>query len=252
MRLMITALHFLTIIRLWKVGETTGENLGRSMAWFPLVGAFIGLIAAGVAVAAQIVFSSHVAAVFVVAVLVIVTGALHQDGFADTIDGLAAGWDRERALAIMKDSAIGSYGVVGLILLITAKVMLIAEIPRGMLVGTLIAMPVAGRWSTVCLASLFPYARSGSGTAAVFVRFAGKRETAWASVWALVLTAVATQWGGVLSFAACIMWTFCVGTFFLRRIGGVTGDIMGAVNETAEVLFLVGMIVIPNLSGGVL
>jgi len=250
MRLLVTALQFLTIIRLRDIGETTGNDLGRSMAWFPLVGAFVGLIAAGVAVAAQACFSPYVAAVFVVAALIIITGALHQDGFGDTVDGLAAGRNRERALAIMKDSAIGSYGVVGLILLIAAKVTLIADIPRHMLVGTLIAMPVTGRWATVCLASVFPYARSGAGTAEVFVRFAGKREAASATVWALIVTVAATQWRGLLAFAVCVIWTICMGTFFQRRIGGVTGDVMGAANETAEVLFLIGMIVVARLTGG--
>ena len=234
----VTALQFLTIIRISKNHELTEEELGSSMAWFPLVGLVIGLILAGVRSILVLILPLFLADVLVIATLVIVAGALHLDGFADTIDGLAGGKDRERILAIMKDSRIGSFAVAGLTLLLLLKVFALTGVPEDVKIRTLIVMPVLGRWSTVQLASFFSYARSGSGTALAFTRFAGRKEYLVSTfITAAILTGF-FQLRGLAVMLLVAAATLFIGFFFKRRIGGVTGDIMGASCELNEVLCL--------------
>jgi len=244
MKSFLTALQFLTVIRLSKNLDTTGEKLGKSMACFPLVGFLIGLILVGVRAVLDMVFPSSLVDILVIVTLVIVAGAFHLDGFADTVDGLAGGTDREKTLAIMKDSRIGSFAVVGLILLLILKVFALMEIPVEIKNRVLIIMPVLGRWSTVQLASFFNYARSGYGTALAFTQFAGKKE---AIISTLITAAIVTGLfllQGLFIFLFVGMFTFLFGLFFKKRIGGVTGDIMGAGCELSEVITLLLMCVL--------
>ncbi|MBN2568751.1 MAG: adenosylcobinamide-GDP ribazoletransferase [Deltaproteobacteria bacterium] len=234
----VTALQFLTIIRISKNHVISEEQLGSSMAWFPLVGLVIGLILAGVRFLLVFVLPFPVADVLVIATLVIVTGALHLDGFADTIDGLAGGKDKERTLAIMRDSRIGSFAVAGLTLLLLLKVFALIGVPENVKIKAIIIMPVLGRWSTVQLASFFNYARSGSGTALVFIQFAERKEYLVSTLITAAILIGFLQLRGLAVMLLTAAATLFIGFFFKRRIGGVTGDIMGASCELNEVLCL--------------
>jgi adenosylcobinamide-GDP ribazoletransferase len=238
MRGFLRALQFLTIIRVSKDLEMTEKQLASSMAYFPLVGLVVGLILAGVWYVADMVLPSSVADVMVIITLVVVAGSLHLDGLADTVDGLAGGKDRERILAIMRDSQIGSFAVVALILVLLLKVVALIEVPADMKYRTLLVTPVVGRWSTVQLASCFRYARSGPGVAQAFTQFAGKKEFLVSSLITAVVVIGLFLWYGVLIVAIIGGFTMLFGLFFKRRIGGVTGDIMGAACELVEVLAL--------------
>ena len=234
----LRALQFLTIIRISKNLDITEKKLGNSMACFPLVGLLIGLILVGVRTVLGTVLPSSLVDILVIVTLVVVAGYFHLDGFADTVDGLAGGTDRGKILDIMRDSRIGSFAVTGLILLLILKVFTLMEVPAEIKNRALIIMPVLGRWSTVQLASFFDYARSGPGTALAFTQFAGKKE---AIISTLITAAIVTglfllQGLFILLFVG--MFTLLFGFFFKRRIGGVTGDIMGAGCELSEVITL--------------
>jgi adenosylcobinamide-GDP ribazoletransferase len=235
----VTALQFLTVIRVSRSHDMADAHVGRSMAWFPIVGLVIGLILAGVRFLLIVILPPSIVDVLVIVTLVIVTGALHLDGFADTVDGLAGGGERERILAIMKDSRIGSFAVAGLTLLLLVKVFALVNVPMEVKMRTLIVTPLLGRWSTVLLASSFSYARSEQGTGEVFTRYAGKRETVIATV--ITFFAVTALFGvpGIVIVATSVVLTLLFGLYFRRRIGGVTGDIMGASCELTEALVLV-------------
>ena len=234
-----TALQFLTVIRIRKNLDVTAEQLAGSMAYFPLAGIVIGLLLAGTRVVLGTVLPAGVADVIVVAILVVLTGALHLDGFADMVDGLAGGRDRERVLAIMKDSRIGSFAVVGVVMLLLLKVAALIGIPEEAKIRALIAAPVLGRWATVQLASFYEYARSGTGTALAFTTFAGMLEYVIATV-VTALTVLGLFFLKGLVLLVCIAGiTWLVGQFFKRRSGGVTGDIMGAACELCEVMTLI-------------
>jgi len=239
MKRFLTALQFLTIIRVPGDRGVGDEDLGGSMSLFPLVGLLIGLILAGVRYILGIALPSPLADISVIALLVIVTGCLHLDGFADTIDGLAGGGDREKTLAIMKDSRIGSFAVVGLILILILKVAALMGVPEEIKSRALIAAPVLGRWSTVQLAAWFDYARAGYGTGRAFTRGAGRREAVISTLIAAVIVAGTFGIRGLVMLLVIAVLTALFGLFFKRRVGGVTGDIMGAACETSETALLI-------------
>jgi len=234
----VAALQFLTIIRVSKNHKITGKQLGSSMAYFPLIGLLIGLILAGVRSLLILILPSFLADVLVIVTLIVMAGALHLDGFADTVDGLAGGKDREKILAIMRDSRIGSFAVTGLVLLLLLKVFALMGVPAEVKNKTLIIMPVLGRWSTVQLASFFNYARSGQGTAQTFLRYAGKGEYLISTLMTALIVITLFRVKGVLILLVAVSFTLLFGLYFKRRIGGVTGDIMGASCELNEMLCL--------------
>ena len=234
----LTALQFLTIIRITKGSDITGEKLGGSMACFPLVGLFLGLVLVAVRYTFGYILSPSIVDILVIAALVIITGALHLDGFADTVDGLAGRNDREKTLAIMRDSRIGAFAVVGIALLLLLKTTTLTNISLLMKDKALLLMPVLGRWATVPLAAFFPYARCGPGTALAFTRFAGIQEVIIASVIALSVAVGLFQFEGLVIFTTVAAVSLLLGFFFKARIGGVTGDIMGAACEVSEVVVL--------------
>lgn len=234
----LAALQFLTIVRVSRGIDITGEDLGRSMAYYPVVGFLIGLTLVAVRLVFGFFLPSPLVDILVIVALIILSGALHLDGFADTIDGLAGGRDREKTLAIMRDNKIGSFAVVGLIILLILKVSALMEVPAEIKNAALMIMPVLGRWSTVQLASGFGYARSGNGTALVFTRFAGGKEYVISTLITAVILFGLFQFRGLVVMLIIAAVTLFVGLFFKRRIGGVTGDIMGAANEINEVITL--------------
>jgi len=234
----LRALQFLTIIRISRNLDITEEKLGNSMACFPLVGLLIGLILVGVRTVLDTVLPSSLVDILVIVTLVVVAGYFHLDGFADTVDGLAGGTDREKTLDIMRDSRIGSFAVTGLILLLILKVFALMEVPEEIKNRTLLIMPVLGRWATVQLAAFFDYARSGPGTALAFTQFAGKKEAIISTLMTAAIVTGLFLLQGLFIFLFVGMFTFLFGLFFKRRVGGVTGDIMGAGCELSELITL--------------
>lgn len=232
------ALLFLTVLPLAAVSPGSTRELGRSMAYFPLVGLGLGLLLAGANYLLGIFFPPAVCAVLVLLLLIYATGALHLDGVADTADGMYGIRDRASRLRIMKDSRVGAMGVVALLCLLLLKVVTLSAIPVVAQWQVLIALPVVGRWMMVALAVLAPYARSEGGTGSVFVEGVGRRELGIATlILAAVLIGFFSLWGLTL-LAGLILAVIALERYFKQRLGGVTGDILGAVCEWSEALFL--------------
>ena len=231
------ALLFLTVLPLTAAGGSA-QQLGRSMAYFPLVGLGLGLLLAGADYLLTIFFPHSVCALLVLLLLIYATGALHLDGVADTADGMYGIRDRASRLRIMKDSRVGAMGVVALLCLLLLKVVSLTAIPPAVRWQVLIALPVVGRWMMVALAVLAPYARSEGGTGSVFVEAAGRRELLIATLFlAAVLLGLFQLWGLTL-LAALILAVISLERYFRVRLGGVTGDILGAACEWSEAIFL--------------
>lgn len=231
------ALLFLTVLPLSPSAGSV-QQLGRSMAYFPLVGFGLGLLLAGANYLLAIFFPPSVCALLVLLLLIYTTGALHLDGVADTADGMYGIRDRATRLRIMKDSRVGAMGVVALLCLLLLKVVPLTAIPPAVRWQVLIALPVVGRWMMVALAVLAPYARSEGGTGSVFVEAAGRRELLIATlILAAVLLGFFHLWGLTLLAALCLA-VFLLERYFKAHLGGVTGDILGAVCEWSEAIFL--------------
>lgn len=232
------ALLFLTVLPLSAASTVKTRELGRSMAYFPLIGLGLGLLLAAANAALGIFFPPSVCALLVLLLLIYCTGALHLDGVADTADGMYGIRDRATRLRIMKDSRVGAMGVVALLCLLLLKVVTLSALPPAVRWPVLIALPVVGRWMMVALAVLAPYARSEGGTGSVFVEEVGQRELGIATlILAVVLIGFFKLWGLTL-LAALILAVIALERYFRQRLGGVTGDILGAVCEWSEAFFL--------------
>jgi adenosylcobinamide-GDP ribazoletransferase len=239
----LDALRFLTIVPLGRGGggETVEpERMASSMAYFPLVGAWLGVFLWLLDFSLGKILPHLVVAVLLVGFLALITGGLHLDGLADTLDGIFGGrGDRERALAIMKDSRVGAMGVVGLALLLLLKFTCIDAL-HGLARGqALIVMPMLARFSQVQLAYRSEYARKEGSLARPFVEFLELRHFIAAAVGALLITYIAAGFRGLLPLAATLAFTLGARLYFHGKLGGVTGDTIGFVSEINEALVLV-------------
>ena len=228
MRRLLCALAFLT--RLPIPFAFDAADVGRATLVFPLVGALLGLAAAGVARAP---LPPWVVAVLVVAFGAVATGALHLDGLADSADGFGGGRTREDVLRIMKDHAIGAYGAVALILVIAVKIACVQSLLHDW--RALVAAPMIARWTSVPLSRLLPYARPG-GTGKALGDHVGALEVVGASLLCGAGAWWLGGWRGAACLGAAIISTGIGALVCARRIGGITGDTMGANSELTEAL----------------
>lgn len=251
LRLLLLALQFLTRLPVpcW-VGHEP-ELMRRAARHFPLVGALIGAAAAGVALAAHLVWSAPVAAGLAVAFTVWLTAALHEDGLADTADALLGASGREKALAILKDSRIGTYGAAALGLVLLLRVVLAADLMvRGAwaLTAGLIAANASGRALAVLMMCTLPYAgdEALAKTRGV-TRDRSAADTAWACfIGALMLMFATTLQPAplaTLGVSLVLLLTLFLGlrAVLQRRLAGYTGDTLGAAEQLGEVAVLLAL-----------
>jgi len=236
---LFVAFSFLTIIPLSIKSGLREKDLATSMGYFPLVGLFIGGILTGINIFGGKIFPPYLTDLFIVLALTIITGGLHLDGLADTVDGLAGGDTKEKTLSIMKDSHTGPMGVLAIVFAILFKYMAILSMSASMKDKALLIMPVVSRWSMVAMAYFAPYARHEGGTGMVFVKNVSWTSLILASGFVIILTLIIGGWktGGIVLFTVSVVTLLCI-LYFIKRLGGVTGDILGAVNEVNEVMVL--------------
>jgi adenosylcobinamide-GDP ribazoletransferase len=217
-------------------------QLGRSLAFFPLVGLLLGglLLAADAGLA--LLLPRPVGDALLVALLALLTGALHLDGFADLCDGIGGGRDRDTALRIMQDSCIGAFGATGLALLLLVKYQALTAMPPAVKPLALLLMPVVGRWAPVALTVTVPYLRGPEGTGSAFATHAGRRELLLATLTLLVVAASLFRLDAPALVGGGAGVTAAYGLWIRRRLGGVTGDGLGAAVELLEVVTLLTLL----------
>jgi adenosylcobinamide-GDP ribazoletransferase len=239
----IAAWRFLTVIPL-PGRKTVTEDIGRSLVYFPVVGIIIGIILAFIAWAMSLLLPQAVFGVLVVIAMVLVTGALHLDGLADTCDGLGGSTVEERQ-QIMRDSHTGSFGITGMFCILVLKVVSLITIPRGWLLPALIAFPVIGRWAMVYALTVFPYARP-SGLGKAFKERADWLSFTVATIITVLMVALLLRFAGIIILL--LVWGVVTGiaAFCKRKFAGLTGDNYGAICEITETLVLVLIVVLIN------
>lgn len=239
---LIAAAQFLTTIPPLIRRRFTAQEMGLSVGFYPPVGALIGLFL--FAADSLLVFLNMpelLRASLVLTAWVLLTGALHLDGFLDTCDGLLGGFTPERRMEIMRDERVGAYALAGGMLLFLLKfsslVSLNAHLPA------LLITPTIGRWAISTVLVAFPYARpDGLGREM-------KDNTTWkqallASLFALGITWLAAGWQGLLALAAAALVMLVFARYTLKRIPGLTGDIYGATNELVECAVLITLVIL--------
>lgn len=231
------ALRFLTIIPLPGRKASPGE-VGRSLAYFPVAGAIIGLILALLNWLLGFILPLTLARILLIVSLVIISGGLHLDGFVDTCDAMVGGRTVRERWRVMKDSRVGAFGIIGVSLLLLVKYAALNGVPSDWFVPTLVLMPVLSRWSMVYVIFAYPYAKP-SGLGRVFKNEASLTGFLVATVITLAIAVMPAQLPGlIIMFGLWIMVT-AVAFFLNTRFGGLTGDTYGAINEVAEVLVLI-------------
>lgn len=230
----ISAVRFLSVIPLGKPGTFAPETM---VSWFPVAGLLLGAITLLADLTAGCLWPASVVSVLDVLMLIFLTGALHLDGLADTADGLYGRREPEKALEIMKDSRVGAMGLVAVAALLMVKATALSACgPDRRLF--LLVIPALARSSTLFGFRFLPYGRPGGGTGhALFEKPLGLRDF-WAVGVILVLTLLA-GWRGILVILAFAGVTAGTLMFYHRRMGCITGDMLGAMIEITETaLFL--------------
>ena len=239
MRSLINAIGFLSILP----GSAPAKeaDMGRSLRYFPAAGFIISLTGV-LAVYISGGLPGPVRAVIALITLTIITGAIHIDGFADTCDGLYGGKDKEGILRIMRDSHLGTMGVLGLVLLILFKFSILATLSTAASAKMIIVSCVFSRWTQVASCVLYPYARA-EGKAASFIKYASRKELIYATLFALGLIAAFLGVAGLFVFAAALVPVFLFMNYIRMRIGGQTGDTIGAVSELGETAIMLSLLI---------
>jgi adenosylcobinamide-GDP ribazoletransferase len=238
MRRLALAFQFLTILP-WPGGEVRRpEDLGGSVAFYPIVGAALGSCLLGVYAIGAAVFPDGVLRPALVVLLIILTGGLHLDGLADVCDGFYAATTKADALRIMKDPHLGTIAVVGIISVLTMKIVLISYLPVALLCSALLIFPAIGRGGMVWGMWMAPYARPEGGTGEAFFQTLGRRHV-WVATGLLSMwTVLFAGWSAVILLGLAAGATTLFVGYCGRRIGGMTGDTLGALNELLELLIL--------------
>lgn len=250
MQSLLIALQFLTRLPVPKVAVWPREALSRSTIYFPVVGLLVGM---GLAWAYWLLSSRWppmVTSVLVIALWVVVTGALHLDGLADTCDAWMGGATRDEMLRVMRDPHVGLMGIVAIVLALLMKWVMLASLSFGLAVTALLVAPTLGRWACVLVSFRAPYARpepglptSGTSGQAGWSRQFVEQLTPRALfvstlVAACVVIGALRGWGLVLAILATVE-TLVLQRMWVGRFGGVTGDTIGATCELVEIGCLV-------------
>ena len=232
MRGLAAAARYLTIVPLPGSVRESPDALGRSAVWFPVIGLGVGVVLVAAERLTALVFPSLLAALLTVTVWKLLTGGLHLDGLADCLDSLA-GRDAEHRLTIMRDSRIGAFGAIGLILLLLLEIVAVAELQPGVRARALLVVPVIARATPPLLVRLFPQARP-EGLGAAFGAGVDRWAAPVALAIALVVAVAALHAVGLLVFAVSVVSALALARFFSARVLGITGDVLGAAIEVAE------------------
>ena len=241
MRAFWIGLQFLTRIHLFRQTEWTEEDFGKSVSWFTVIGMVIGLILCGIYFLMRPLEAPYLTAFLLVAGEFLVTGAMHADGLMDTSDGLFSGRSRERMLEIMKDSCVGSFGLLAFVFLVLMKTMALAE-AGGPLYLLLFAMPVIGRMNMVVSICEYPYARP-YGIGKAFAAYRSRHAVLWALAAAL-LPALYFGPAYLILAGAGLLTGLGLNRWIVGKIGGTTGDTYGFVTEVSELMLALCFVVL--------
>ena len=256
MKRLFAAIRFLTILPLPGGGSDTDDIFRGIVPMFPLVGLLIGGIMLALAMLLGWVFTPMVLAVLLVLLMIAISGGLHMDGLADTADGFFSSRPRERVLEIMKDSHIGTMGVLAIVAVVLLKVSMLVTITQLQVLGLevykaeqipfiVFLMPVAGRCALVLGINLLPPARTDGGLGQLFCGRRSSIQIVWAVTVLFASAWFALEWLGLVAALLTLPAVILFSVYCYRKIGGATGDTLGAACELAETTILLGLFVAP-------
>ncbi len=232
----LAALQFLTLASPIVRRPFTERELGQAAGFYPLVGVLIGALLYGANYTLALIVPDALRAALILALWVLLSGALHLDGLLDAFDGILGGFTPQKRLEIMRDERIGAFGLSAGVILLLTKYAALSGFPQS--APELILIPALGRWGMTLAVFAFPYARPEGLGSAVKAHITWK-QVAPASLTALFAAWVCCHWLGLIALGSTLLLVWGVSAFVLRRIPGLTGDIYGAINELVELALTV-------------
>ena len=234
------AAGFLTILPVMPISPARDETVAASLKWFPAIGFALGAMICVIDFLLGRWFGSFIRSLLTIAIVTAITGAVHLDGLADTADALGAGRDRARALTILRDSRIGSFGAIALFFALALKIVTLASIAAPRRYVALYFALGLSRWAMIAVAQRLDYLRAeGAGSALL------TSERNSPLPFATLITAVALlsvlSWRVIAAVLAALAIVFLLRAFYRRWLGGVTGDLIGACGELVELTVLLAM-----------
>jgi adenosylcobinamide-GDP ribazoletransferase len=219
--------------------------LDRAARYFPLVGILVGVLGGLTFLLVAFVLPVSLAILSSMAATLLVTGAFHEDGLADAVDGFGGGWTREQVLVIMKDSRIGSYGALAVALMLLAKFNALYELPDDWIAPALVAAHAASRFFSTLLIFALDYVRDDDSARAkpLAVRM-GAGGLAVAGLFGLAPLALLSPEAALAGLGLAALTTVLAARYFVRRIGGYTGDCLGAAQQLAELAIYLGILAV--------
>jgi adenosylcobinamide-GDP ribazoletransferase len=245
---MLTALGFLTALPVPR-RIVTPAILGRSLIFFPFAGLLVGFLLYGLDLLLAWVLPGGVRAAVLLVALIALTRGLHLDGLLDCCDGLFGGFTSERRLEIMRDSRVGAFGVLGAVVFLLLRYSGIVALDGGWRLVGLVLPPLLGRWALAVAIIAYPYGRA-EGMGADFKRAAAPWQAGLATLATAVLgAALWWPWGAAALIPATLVLILAA-RFILGRVGGMTGDCYGAINELVEIALLLLIVGVQTVMRG--
>lgn len=240
LELFLAALGFFTRIPVPMKADFKEDDLNHSARYFPLVGLVIGALAALIYSLVAEVLPKELAIIASMAATIYVTGAFHEDGLTDAVDGLGGGWEKEQVLTIMQDSRIGSFGAVGLFLVLLAKYEALAHTYPALIPVAMIAGHALSRFAAVLVIATQPYVKS-QGKAKPLATSMSKGEITLAAIFGLAPLLLLAPKLLITLVPVVIVWLWF--SYKLKnRLGGYTGDCLGAMQQLTELVFYLGVL----------
>lgn len=237
MKRFCAAMGFLTAFPLPRACRSNGEDLARSVPFFPLVGLVVGLSAAGMAILLDGVFPPIALSVILTGWLCAVQGGLHLDGLGDTSDGFFSWRDRDRILEIMRDSRIGVFGCISIMGVLALKASALASMPAEYRARAILLAPVAARCIMVPMLGFLPSARP-DGIGRMFGEHRSVRESGYAMIFLMGAAWLTARFAGLTAAFIVITVIALFACVCMKKIGGITGDNLGAAGEITEAVIL--------------
>jgi adenosylcobinamide-GDP ribazoletransferase len=234
MKNFILTLQFLTRIPINVSLDVKEENFIKGVKFFPIVGLIIGLINLLVYMLCSAILHHNTAVILAVLSNIMITGALHIDGLADTCDGIFSARKRDRMLEIMKDSRIGTNGAVGIIFDLALRISLLLSINEVHIIKALLLSPVMSRTFMVVLMHYSVYARPEGGLGNMYIGKVGLKDTVITAITGVIISVSLLGYTGVIVIALNLFFILLYKIYITSKLGGMTGDTLGAGNEIIE------------------
>ena len=238
---MVNAFQFLTRIPMPST-RFEADSLSRAVKFFPLVGLTIGVGAVLLHKLAMPHLGRPLTGLVVLIYLVLITGCFHEDGLADAVDGFGGAQNKNQILVILRDSRIGSYGAIALTLSLLARYLLLVSLPLEHFGAYVVSSQVLCRWSSLPLGYLLPPVHEQKGLGTQIARLTSFNSMAIGSLFSFAVVFLLLRWSSIGPVLLAMLTAALTGWFYLKKIGGVTGDCFGATNQLTEIaVYLCGV-----------